>query len=706
MKLKFIAFAAVLALIPIVVCAQEPSEDNRTIATYLEEYPGNIFSDFVYILKKTDVWSTVNDKDGHRYTCFAPTNDAVRNWLSERNINSIENIPSSSLDSIARTHICKGGYALSDFIEGRDMIMEIIPSSNLMNRLMVYSYVNYTTYFYPDPETVDSIVRYSNTINEKSNIISQDYLLANGFVNVVDRIIEPSIYFLPEYLDNNNKNASSAHKATLFAQALKMTGLSDTLEQYIDFSYPSPQFDSTLVCLEYMGRVAVEYETAYETFRNGHQQRAIWPDKRLFKYTLFVVTDSVLESVYGIRTINDLKAKARSVYPEGASLPDTDRNSSLYKLISYHILPCWLNRNMMNYTDRYVVDNYKKACPDAIDMEDYYETMHPYAIMRISTPYDRGSGNNGKNIFINRKGTITAGNLESKGIRIWRYEDTPGISTASALNGGYYFVDSLLLFDRHTKNALNTRMRVMFSTLSPDFINSGARGRMRQSMGDNPASFAVYAFKEGYCKNVSCTPETFFAVRYMDKDWGTYYSDELTLRGNFDITFRLPPVPSSGLYEIRISGNTPNYYAESRGTILYYIRKEGGDFIPCGTPVDMTISPTDPRIGYIRDSDLDMYNETETEAAITANDRQMRSNGYMKYPDSYAPNGNSISNRLRNQEYLFRKIVCEMYLEAGKDYYLRLRQVNGNLSTNIPLNFLELVPHSVYSGENGPEDRH
>lgn len=244
----------------------------------------------------------------------------------------------------------------------------------------------------------------------------------------------------------------------------------------------------------------------------------------------------------------------------------------------------------------------------------------------------------------------------------------------------------------------------MFSTLSPDFINSDARGRMRQSMGDRPTSFAVYAFKEGFCKNVSCSPKTMFVVRYMDKNWSTYYSDELTVRGNFDITFRLPPVPSSGFYEIRVSGYIApdSHYSKAGGTVLYYVRKEGNEFIPSGTPVDMTIHTTDSLIGYIKDRDfLDIYEENEAVAAIAANDKLMRKNGYMKYPDSYA-----VYSNLRDDTSLFRKIVCEMYMEAGKDYYLRLRQVNGDRRSFIPLNFLEIVPYSVYSGENGPEDRH
>ena len=691
MRFISFAFAAVLAFTPIVVCAQESSTDNRTIATYLEQYPGNIFSDYVSILKRTDVWNTVNSNNGRRYTCFAPTNEAIRAWLVERNFQNIESLPLSVADSIAKKHICYSGFLLSDFLGDRGVCDQIIPYPNMLDRYLIYRY-------YPDSEYSPVV----NTINDRSNVIRQDYIVSNGVVNIIDKVIGHSSAFIPGNLMVNNEKSSNDHKATLFYQALQLTGLCDTLEQYIDNKYPTPQFDSTLICLQLTGRVAVEFETAYETGNN--RQRAVWPEQRFFQYTLFVVTDSILENVYGIRTINDLVAKAKEVYNDPAHLNDahTLSTSPLYKLISYHILPCGLKRNQLNYSNEYIVDDYKKAgANDQIDIQDFYETMHPYAIMRISTPYDQGSDNNGKNIFINRKGTVSAGNLETEGIRIWKEAETPEIYNY-ATNGIHYFVDSLLFFDRHTKDALNTRIRVMFNTLSPDFINSGARGRMKQI--GNPSDYAVYSFKNGFCKNVSWSDETMFAVRYQDKSWPDYYHDELLVLGNYDITFRLPPVPESGLYEIRVMGPViNNYNINDLGAVLSYIRKGDSDYIPCGTPLDLSSQAIDSLFGFVSDDELSQdLGEAEAEAAITAHDKAMHSRGYMKAPDSFSANGRN----LRNESNLYRRIVCELYMEAGKDYYLRFRQVNGNSFSRLPLNFLELVPYSIYSGENGPEDRH
>ena len=196
-------------------------------------------------------------------------------------------------------------------------------------------------------------------------------------------------------------------KVSIFYSALVATHLADSLYKYIDESYPSPQYDSTYASLVETGRVAVEYETNWENFQNGQQQRVVWPDQRLFKYTVFVVTDSVLDREYGIKSLNDLEAKAREVYDNPDHINDSPElsTSPLYKLMSYHILPCGLNYNQLNPSGEEAVDAYLKAgVKNEMDIDAYYETMQPYAIMRISTPYDSLSENPGNYIYINRKG--------------------------------------------------------------------------------------------------------------------------------------------------------------------------------------------------------------------------------------------------------------------------------------------------------------
>lgn len=488
--------------------------------------------------------------------------------------------------------------------------------------------------------------------------------------------------FLPQLLQENPK-------ASIFYNALAATRLKDTLEQYLDPNYPETDYEWTLQALLDNSPMIHVSQTAVET------DYIVMPQKREFKYTMFVVPDSVLAG-NGIHNLDELREYAKRVYPQGADLPDTDRASSLNKLLSYHILPFWLSYDQMNVSQPEIIK--KRLYLDEFDVEDFYETLLPHSIMRISTPYNDEKA---LGIFINRKGTIKTG-LSAEGVEISKTDNN------ICINGGYYFVNKLLLYDSQTReNTLNTRMRIMASTLSPDFINSGARGRLNgdpSNGGNRRLDYMVYAFKPGFCKNFEwIEDQSKFYVRYRNAYFGTYYGDELSIQGEYDIILRLPPVPSDGLYEIRLWNNSMGGYSwNDRGTTLFYIQKEGNDFIPFSTPVNMNINLNDSLVGAIADNDVKYDNLTasQREAAITADDELLHRKGYLKAPDTY---GSGMS--LREDMNCYRKVISELYMEADKYYYLRMRQVDDAGAT-FAFSFIELVPYSVYSGENGPEDKH
>ena len=493
--------------------------------------------------------------------------------------------------------------------------------------------------------------------------------------------------FIPGLLKRNNDSVPDNLKATIFYKAIVATHLRDSLNQYIDANYPTTGYDSTLACYLETGRTAYSYRTAFET------ETVVYPEKRFFKYTLFAVTDATLKNLYGINTLDDLRRKAIEVYGGDASLPDYDKESALYKLISYHILPCWLTYEQFNTSQQEIIN--QRVMREEFDVEDFYETMHPYAIMRISTPLD--SMVERKGIYINRKGTVSSNNLTHAGTRIWEPSEY-GNMNCTTFNGGYHFIDKLLFFNDDTKSALNTRIRVMANTLSPDFINSGARGRLHKT---GSASDVVYGFKKGFCRNVDWNEGTGFFVRYRDNQFTSLYGDEMTIRGEYDITFRLPPVPETGTYEIRVWGNPMSDYANDRGVAQFYFKSGNGEFQACGDPIDMSIWGDDPKIGLITDSEIRenyQLSEEEIEAQIQANDLLMRSNGYMKGVDCYTTNHNEV---LRDFANCYRIIVCKEVMQSGTDYYIRLRSTDGG---NVcPFNFIEIVPQSVFEGN---EDKH
>jgi hypothetical protein len=207
--------------------------------------------------------------------------------------------------------------------------------------------------------------------------------------------------------------------------------------------------------------------------------------------------------------------------------------------------------------------------------------------------------------------------------------------------------------------------------------------------------------------------QTRFYVRYRDPSFGTFNGDEITVRGSYDIAFKLPPVPSDGNYEIRVWNNanvgTAGGVSTDRGIVQFYFHQAAPEdkdtywrnwnWIPEDIPVDLRLQATDARIGMVADDDsrYSGMSDAEKEAAITLNDRAMRIRGYARAIDSYG-----TSNSLRTDKNCYRKIICNEYLRANNDYYIRMRQVYEEDGV-FPFSFIEIVPKSIYEGN---EDRH
>ena len=322
--------------------------------------------------------------------------------------------------------------------------------------------------------------------------------------------------------------------------------------------------------------------------------------------------------------------------------------------------------------------------------------------MRISSAYRGSAKADLIGIFINRKGTTKNKNLVAPGVKIMDglKGEYKGYNKLCK-NGEYHYVEKLLLYDEFTRNtALQCRMRIMTCTLSPDFINSGARGRLYTE-----GKRITYKFLHGFCKNFEWVDkQTEFYVRYRDASFGTFNGDEMTVMYSYDIAIKLPPVPSDGNYEIRVWNNAmEGTDVADRGIVQYYFHQTVPDdksmgwrnwnWIPEGIPVDLRISGSDSRIGWINDSEFD--SDDDPEAGIEANDRGMRNRGYMKAPDSYGT--------LRGDKNCYRKIVANEYMRASTDYWIRIRQVySGGTGVN-PFSFIEIVPKSIYENK---EDRH
>ena len=164
---------------------QTPLPDSTmTIAAFLEAYTAYIdISDFTYILKHSDMWDALSQDSG--FTCFVPTNDAIRYMINpdsleaSQNNTSVETLPDSICTIIARRHLVRDIIQLSSLKEDdgdfnwNNLLGEPIPPLT-----MLYDTVQY------DSDQLNVRARY---LFGSSIVIMLDMPVANGMLQFLDR---------------------------------------------------------------------------------------------------------------------------------------------------------------------------------------------------------------------------------------------------------------------------------------------------------------------------------------------------------------------------------------------------------------------------------------------------------------------------------------------------------------------------------------
>ena len=620
------------------------SSTKLTAAEFLEERPEQ-FSEFIGILKRTPYFSMLSTYGTYstagllKYTLFAPTNEGIQRYLKRMGYNSIDEIPAETCDTLARTHIIKkGAFFTTDISEGA------LPELNMDDAYIVLSSDS-------DVNNNNKLIYY---INKNAQVVERDDSVTNGVVHVLNNTITSSSMLLADKIQEDST-------LTIFYDALRLTGMADSLTRYIDETYSCGEDSVNTGTMERCTSGGATYT------------RTFWVGKRYFKYTAFVEPDSVFHR-YGIHNTTDLAAYAKRIYdetyPEDAGLYDDnpkDRRNPLNRFISYHLLP------RIGQYNSWVVSGAVRECLNTklIDPEEYYETMCPGTIMRFAGP---PSG-----LYINRRGigdNSSERGYKIRGVKVLSPSES-GETDQNALNGVYHYLDDILAYTTEVRDiVLNRRIRIDATVLSPDFMNCNGRGRYGEDI--------LTGFKNGYITDWTCSPETFIGVHSDVTYWWSYQANAVCVSGVFDVSFKLPPVPS-GTYEVRL-GYTPG---DERGVIQAYLNNE-----PCGIPVDLRVYSGDPTIGGIAD--------TEDEEENMANDKAMHNRGYMKAPDSWHPGAGDATMRDNG---ILRRILATKYLDSNKEYRLRVRQVLDDPNRYWSFDYIELCPKSVYGSPEG-EDTH
>lgn len=662
---------------------------NDMMSDYLKK--NDRFSEFAKIVEKAgrmDLLSTYGT-----YTCFAPTNDAVSEYLKERGLSSIDGLTVEDCDSITCTALVDKIYYLVD-LDGRTSLREnnLMGSSVTVEAVMVPHDSSLD-----DDVTSDSVVTYR--LNRSGMIIYElsNDSVENGVVQPVDKVISWSNQTLPYVMKDD-------HNIDIFNTCLAMTGLADSMQRVQDLSY-EPRY----------WREEKKMEHTY--FSGAQWDYCHVPDQRNYGYTAFAVPDSILAEVYNINTWEDLYDYACTKYTEGAGADYygkseealKDWRNPLHQLIAYHLLDrkglydklytnCTIFRRQINPTE-------------------WYSTMNPNSTLKVEYVYAankfRGTSEP-NNLYINRmydKDRDPNGNMTMRGAIVSKTV-APGL-TQLARNGIYYYIDRLIDFGQETQEKVfNTRMRIDFYTLFPEFMNNDLRTELTAGRGapeDPDADAKNYIFPVGYLDNVEMAEDGDFIYQGCRNYYWSYEGDEVNLRSDnesYDITFQLPSVPS-GQYQVRLGFTA----MPRRGIAQFYI-----DNIPQGIPLDMRSPQTTE---FEREKrGWQSYSSLSGEALDQCK-KDMHNDGWYHGPVGvrYVTTG---QNSLQNDNLLsttnsapfadgcglLRKVIFEGYLDNKVKHTMRVRSVLSIGGAELMMDYIEIVPKSVYGieGEGKGED--
>lgn len=677
-KYLMAALVAVAAVAGVTSCSDDiPSESYYTfkgemLSDYLRNRPE--FSDFTTIVTragKMDLLSTYG-----RYTCFAPTNDAVQLYLRQNNITSLEQLSDQDCDTIASTAIVEYIYGTSDFVG-----VNFLGRTNMLGRNLSVE----STPVIENGDTVNTTYR----INRTGLIIMSlaNDSVENGIVHPVSEMVVASNLTLPTVM-KEDPNIS------IFNTALALTGLDQQMVRIEDTSYDP----------EYWRRGSLKEGIR---FSGAQDDYCHVPETRRYGYTAFAPTDSILNEVYGITSWEDLYDYACTKYPEGAGQDYydkdhlTDPRNPLYKLVGYHLLNRkGLYDKLFTYVSIYTGDLYPT---------EWYTTMAPLSTIKVemvngkyaSSNTFTGSAQLG-NMYLNRHFDPNNPATEQRGAIV-----SPKVAdglTQLAVNGVYYYIDRIVDFGAETQQTVfNERMRMDLYTFWPEMMNNDLRS---EDCSDNGADISspdsrspCYVFPSNYFEDISLDDGEFLYQNVRCTYW-SYEGDEFNLRSNtnsFDMTFKLPTVPD-GDYQIRLGFAPMN----PRAVAQIYL-----DGMPQGIPLDMR-SEGDGlknKIGWQDFSSGDAWrNGTE---AWEQNKKDLHNQGWYHGPGAVRcgqySNGWDVSTScgtfIGNDCHTMRRVIYQGHLNDTQVHTMRIKSVYAAGVAHLMIDYLEIVPKSVYGVE-------
>lgn len=750
MKRILLLFAVVTCAFFTHSCTEEIDTSARytftgnTIISYLQSH--SEYSEYCTLLeivkisdRSTSTLSQLLSARG-QYTCFAPTNDAIYLYLagmkdegviSQASWDAPEFIEDPELLDKTRKNIvynslidngdANDAYQTTTFSEANETRVVILPQPNMKYRKLQVTRVT-------DDESSDFAVSGCKISNTNCDIYT-----INGRIHQVAQVVSPSDATATDYFRQILEDKKPGYY--VYASLLDACGLLPELAKIEDEEYYR---------LKMIGNI--KNHENHPTFDAPGKM----PEHRYYGYTLFLEDDSWWKTVLGIGEgeLTDYEPAElvgivskfvadNNLHLSGAVKNENykDENNALNQFVTYHILPAKIEpqKLVIHYNELFYKVTNTGGSGGQVSVFDYYTTMGKRRLLKtFEPPIVYGEGRKGV-VFVNRFSELNnerKGNYgekscteERRGIEI-NTKDVPDLFNAYIYNikaqptpnGALHFNDNI------AKMMAGERIRIDVSTFFKELMTNDIRCNevvepQYQCVGI-PVS-ETYNYLED-C-HINRQSKFYYLTGRIRKDgsscWQNYQGDELNIVGNYEITMKLPPVPRSGIYELRMGVSANN----RRGMCQIYWGTNKDQLPAAGIPLDLRMS------GEKWNYDFENANNTgpsivgwkkdvSDEIANSDNDKIMRNNGYMKAPRSYwlwsngekDPNGNIKldleAQIMRHKETALRRIILREWMEADQTYYIQFKSVLSNDKTEFYLDYLEFCHKDIYDNPTKPED--
>jgi uncharacterized surface protein with fasciclin (FAS1) repeats len=697
-------FAALTLLLPMTIsCSDEPDDEyfysfkGEMMSDYLNNR--SEYSEFASIVKRANLMDLLSSY-GH-FTCFLPSNTAVDAYLNSRGMQSVDQLSTEDCDTIARTHLIANMYSTIEMDQDR------LQTANFLGRYLSTEIDSITA-----EVVIEGIAHISNTLKDDS--------VENGIVQPIDKVIEKSNSYISDILRDNPT-------ISYFYRALVATGVDKEIMLVEDESYDRTAYPKYYYTSDFWKEVA-------------------WvPDTKKYGYTVFVEPNEVYDSVFQARGIDKSNGILEAMYElarqeyhdvygqtedglNDASNPAwsysvdnlTNDINPLKRFVRYHIL----NRYVPGTSDLTPLVMHVGAVNEAFGIEttkvnpvDWFTTLLPHTMLKVDYLPERGK-------------TIGKDRYSETDVRGERYlnrlyengNTIPGqmISSAidkdyvhDALNGHYFYVNDIVSFNKTVQNEVqNVRIRMDFSTIFPEVMTNDMRLKGIPTVDDNsgtpdesttPKNGRNFYFPMGYLDGVTFTNGTLVMRRPHINFW-SWQGDEWNIFGDYDFTFRIPPVPKSGNYQLRLGFCA----LKTRGVMQTYF-----DGVAQGIPLDMTAFLDEEY--YIgdrfkgSDADISTYDKMSDEEKAEEQKLLKNLGAYRAGRSTYHFNTSGTKYFFTGNPRTYRRILCQTWIDANSDHYLRFRVASDGKQGNnneFMLDYFEIVPSSVYSvdSEGAMED--